>query len=195
MNKIFALSVLVISAISGTVVPAHAAYVVTATETDGDVVFEGSGSLDLTAWSFSGTTNRIGGLDQPSVLLGRFNAVPVDDYANASKFSGPSSIGSGSPFVRASSGSGDYTGLNPDAIALFVPSGYSSGDALSTSTTFAGQTFLSLGLNPGSYVWTWGEGEATDSYTLNITTVPVPAAAWLFGSALAGLTFIRRKQS
>ena len=123
MNKIFALSVLVISAISGTVVPAHAAYVVTATETDGDVVFEGSGSLDLTAWSFSGTTNRIGGLDQPSVLLGRFNAVPVDDYANASKFSGPSSIGSGSPFVRASSGSGDYTGLNPDAIALFVPRG------------------------------------------------------------------------
>lgn len=152
MNKIFALSVLVISAISGTVVPAHAAYVVTATETDGDVVFEGSGSLDLTAWSFSGTNNRIGGLDQPSFLLGRFNSVPVDDYENGSNFSGPSSIGSGGAFARASSDSGDYTGLSPDATVLFVPNGYSSENFLSTSTTFAGQTFLSLGLNSGFYV-------------------------------------------
>jgi hypothetical protein len=34
---------------------------------------------------------------------------------------------------------------------------------------------------------------AVDNVTVNV--VPLPAAVWLFGSALAGLGWIRRKQS
>jgi hypothetical protein len=38
--------------------------------------------------------------------------------------------------------------------------------------------------------------ELTDfSQTFGLTNVPIPAAAWLFGSALAGLGWVRRKQT
>jgi hypothetical protein len=33
-----------------------------------------------------------------------------------------------------------------------------------------------------------------DGSTATVSAVPVPAAAWLFGSALAGLTVIRRRK-
>ena len=55
------------------------------------------------------------------------------------------------------------------------------------SMTFSDETFASLGIDTGTYEWTW-EG---DSVTLSI--VPIPAAVWLFGSALAGLGWMRRK--
>lgn len=35
----------------------------------------------------------------------------------------------------------------------------------------------------------------THSYTLNIAPVPIPAAAWLFGSGLAGIAAARRRQA
>jgi len=38
-----------------------------------------------------------------------------------------------------------------------------------------------------------GEFIVADNWT--ITAVPVPAAVWLFGSALAGLGWMRRKQT
>lgn len=41
----------------------------------------------------------------------------------------------------------------------------------------------------------WFEGEGTNDFLVTGTLVPVPAALWLFGSALAGLGWLRRKQS
>ena len=38
-------------------------------------------------------------------------------------------------------------------------------------------------------------GVSYDGTTLSASAVPVPAAAWLFGSALLGLGVVRRKQS
>ena len=38
-----------------------------------------------------------------------------------------------------------------------------------------------------------GTGQEIDNIVL--TTVPIPAAAWLFGTAIAGLGWIRRKQT
>jgi hypothetical protein len=37
-----------------------------------------------------------------------------------------------------------------------VPAGYTSGSALSETDTYAGKTFASMGLTPGTYVWKWG---------------------------------------
>jgi hypothetical protein len=33
---------------------------------------------------------------------------------------------------------------------------------------FAGQTFATIGLTPGTYAWTWGSGIDADSFTIEI---------------------------
>jgi len=40
----------------------------------------------------------------------------------------------------------------------------------------------------------WYRGSNTDLYVAGINEVPIPAAAWLFGSALLGLTGLRRRK-
>ena len=84
-------------------------------------------------------------------------------------------------------GSGLTTGTGP--FANFVQD-----DVVGNSTTFlaqAGQVYTIYlgGFRAGD--WT----ETRNLYSLNIQAVPVPAAVWLFGSALAGMGVIgRRKQ-
>lgn len=73
---------------------------------------------------------------------------------------------------------------------LSVPLDYVSGSALSDSSTYYSQTFSSLGVRPGSYVWTWGSGATADSFTLDIGSVPEPSSALLF--ALGLLILARR---
>jgi hypothetical protein len=38
-------------------------------------------------------------------------------------------------------------------------------------------------------------GETVDGYKVNVSAVPIPAAAWLFGSALAGLGWVRQRKN
>lgn len=55
-----------------------------------------------------------------------------------------------------------------DSDLLKVPAGYVSGTPFpALSMSFPG-TLASLGLNPGSYVWSWGQGDSADSFILNI---------------------------
>ncbi|MEM1152958.1 MAG: VPLPA-CTERM sorting domain-containing protein [Pseudomonadota bacterium] len=66
----------------------------------------------------------------------------------------------------------------------------------------SGQDFTVSGLAPGEYSLTV-QGVVTSfgifgfgyEGTLAVSQVPLPAAAWLFGSAVAGLVFLRRKRS
>jgi hypothetical protein len=93
--------------------------------------------------------------------------------------SGPSNFGSGGP-ATASSGTGDLFGVtvNLRELNLILPTGYSSGSTLSGTSTYAGSTFASLGMTPGTYVWTWGSGANADSFTLRIVSaaaVPEPS--------------------
>ncbi|MGI9309171.1 MAG: VPLPA-CTERM sorting domain-containing protein [Gammaproteobacteria bacterium] len=41
----------------------------------------------------------------------------------------------------------------------------------------------------------WGTGTNYSAGQGSFSAVPIPAAAWLFGSALAGLGWLRRKQA
>jgi len=70
---------------------------------------------------------------------------------------------------------------------LFLPSGYVSGGLLDTGQDiFNNATFASLGLIPGTYVWTWGAA-ADQSYTVEIGTTPLPAALPLFATGLGAM--------
>jgi len=51
---------------------------------------------------------------------------------------------------------------------LVVPVGYVSDTALSDSATYDSATFRSLGVTPGTYVWTWGDGGANQNFTLQV---------------------------
>ena len=69
---------------------------------------------------------------------------------------------------------------------FFVPQGYVSGAALSDSMTYTGQTFSTLGVTPGTYVWTWGTG-ANQNFTLQIPTAGVPDSGSTLGLFLLSL--------
>src|SRR5262245_18258247 len=81
---------------------------------------------------------------------------------------------------------------------LVLPVGYMSGGALSSSSTWNSATFASLGVTPGTYVWTWGTGLPNQNFTLIIGGAGVPdggSTVSLFGFGLLGLAALRRKLS
>ncbi len=175
---------------------AQAAYVINAVETGGDVVLTGSGSINLGATSFfasGGETSAVRPL-VGSVVVGS-GLASVFSVA----LSGPSSFGPQGSTI-ATFASGLPVGINLGLQRLGVPQLYGSGADLGTSTaTFTGATFGSLGMTPGTYVWSWGDAgrDTFDTFTLNIiaepTGVPAPAALSLLGVGLAGLLAARRR--
>jgi hypothetical protein len=82
------------------------------------------------------------------ILSGEASA--LDPYSG---ITGPGSFGSG-VLTFASSGSGDFVGILGDAGQLIVPPGYVSDSPPSDTATYAGQTFATLGVMPGTYKWT-----------------------------------------
>ena len=68
-----------------------------------------------------------------------------------------------------------------------MPQGYVSGAALSDSMTFNNATFASLGVTPGTYVWTWGTGLPNQNFTLIIGGAG--GARWRLNSFSARLRF------
>jgi hypothetical protein len=90
---------------------------------------------------------------------------------------------------------GDHTGMAGEDILLTNTSDSSS---YHLGTTFS--EALSLGV--GSYVFTVSgfamnalDSKVMSNYNLEVTTVPLPAAVWLFGSALVGfISFSARRK-
>jgi len=174
----------------------QAAVVVNVFETGGDVVFSGSGTLDVSGLTSQGSGNLFAGSDfGEEFFLGADpnGFAAVDFYGAIGEVSAPAALFAGDRFIRPQLGTGPRLGIAIEAFggqvdpAVTVPAGYVSGTALSSTSTYSGQTIASLGLIPGSYTWSW----SGDSLTLNI--VPVPAAVWLFGSALGLLGWRWRK--
>lgn len=171
----------------------QAALIVTAVESGGDVVLstEAGGSVDLTGLTFDGTFNTVASVNPGFNLfvIGGSSSSQGADYYSAVGF--PTGLGSGAA-TSPDTLSGDRLGFATSfGGSIVLPDGYVSGSTLSTTATFAGETFSSLGLNTGSFVWTL----PNDTVTLNVqTTVPVPAAMWLFGSGLLGLIGISRRK-
>jgi hypothetical protein len=183
--------------------PAQAGYTVTLQQVGPNVVATGSGAINLTGLTFSQSTS----LDpeiRPRIGLGRLQGCSIRTGATSSSdsyFGGPNGPTSFGTFVLetvASSGSGDMVGIaafsliEGEGIAVTVPMGYVSGTALSDSATYSGKTFATLGVTPGTYVWTWGPG-ANQNFTLqippatNITNISTRASVQTGqGVAIAG---------
>jgi hypothetical protein len=164
------------------VLPARAAYVLTLTQEGPNVVGTGSGTIDLTDLSFFENETDVPGSITPSMPEIATGPSPssISIYGDATA---PPNFGSGG-LVETTIGSGDLVGT--DEFEIAVPEGYVSGDKLSSSSTWDGETFKSLGVTPGVYKWTWGSGADADSFTLD-AVVPEPSTWVMMLAGFAGL--------
>ena len=150
--------------------------IITATQVGGNVELETSGgSLNLAGlFSPFGSSNRPPSIKpntSPGFLIGD-GPDDVDQYVFVSNF--PSSMGTGGETI-ATSGTGPMVGVLGNS--LFVQSGYVSGATLAPSTaTFENTTFADLGLDVGTYVWSWNSG--AESITIQ-TAIPEPSPVLL----------------
>jgi hypothetical protein len=169
------------------------AYKVTLREVGANVVATGTGAINLTGLTFDIIVSPATGLNASSgtTNMGQSN-VNVPGYTG---FTGPTNFGSGSSFFPNTT-SGDFVGINVSFGNIFVPAGYVSNTALSNSMTFNNETLASLGVTPGTYVWSWGTGLPNQNFTLIIGGAGVPdggSTVSLLGFGLLGLAALRRK--
>ncbi len=176
--------------------PAHATYIATLDQVGSNVVGTGSGSLDITNLTLLASGATGGTAINGSLALFQVGPTPVAFIDAYRGISGPTSFGSGGLHLP-DSGAGNIVGIFGASGHLSVPQGYVSGTALGTTTdTWNNATFATLGVTPGTYLWTWGSGAHADSFELRIGSASVPdsaSTAALFGIALIGLCLVRRK--
>jgi len=155
--------------------PAQAGYTVTLQQVGPDVVATGSGAIDLHGLTVSRSFFQDPEIKPfghilvgPAFIATGPTSSSVHPYFGA--ITGPRIFGSSANFTLASSGSGDMVGISAELAFqtfLSVPTGYHSGSFLSDSATYSGQSFATLGVTPGTYVWKWGSG-ANQNFTLQI---------------------------
>ena len=170
--------------------PARADLTITFTEVGPDVVATATGSLDLTGLTYAGPSYTFGVVAPfvSSAGVGPVASSLADIYTGA--ISGPSSFGTGGAAL-ASSGTGDRVFLYPLGSQVGVTTGYVSGGSLSGSSTFANQSFASLGLTAGTYVYTLPSNKIT--VQVGPAAVPEPATTALLGMGVFGVAGVVRR--
>ncbi len=150
--------------------PAKAAIIITATEVGGGIVISGSGTANLAGLTkFSANPSASTPVINPQFPLFQVGANALVDVYQV--LQGPDNFGPGVTSNAFSLGAtGDLFGINTNFTNIFltVPAGYVSGDPLNGTNISTMSTFASLGMTPGTYVWTWGTGANADSLTLRI---------------------------
>jgi hypothetical protein len=167
---------------------ARAEAVINIVEYNGFVAVVGSGWLNIEALEFQNTFG-VPGIIYPIDGGVTVTSGDVEVYSGAF---GPISFGSGT-ITFADTGSGDAFGIS-SGMSILVPLGYVSGDPLSASAIYLSQSFASMGLVEGTYVYTWGFGESADSLTVNVGAVPEPTIAGLLALGGGVLALRSRKR-
>ena len=131
-----------------------------------NVVAKGEGAIDLAGLTRDIVNGSEASFIWPArgiIVTGPINSSDADVYIG---FTGPASFGSGNNAPNADSGGGDIVGIEGFFKDLFVPAGYELGKPLLNTATYLNQSFLSLGVTPGTYEWIWGTGE-NQNFTLH----------------------------
>lgn len=130
---------------------AHATYTVSLYQDGDDVVANGSGALNLSELTPSGSGEDVTPyvIGQPAVIaIGGAGGVLETAYDGI--ISGPGQIGISLTENTTSEGSGDLVGIAKVLGRVIVPASYVSGAPLSSSSRWSGASIASLGLTPGS---------------------------------------------
>jgi hypothetical protein len=173
---------------------ANATVTVNVTQSGSDVVATASGTLDLAGLLSVGSGSNVPGIDPQLAYIGLGTSGSVDMYEG---LSGPSQFGSGG-FTGASTSAGDsFAPFSGNSLQVWVPNGYVSGSLISSTVTFLGTSFASLGLTPGQYNYS----SQNDSVIINVgqaaSAVPEPStwAMMLIGFGVTGLALRRRRRA
>ncbi len=176
---------LVIAALASTA--AQGAVTIEINEVGGDVVATASGSINTAGFDSMGSSSPgarvLGtGFNMDWTCGVAVGAAPTADVYFSADFGNPDVCSTGDRFA-AFDNTGTFVGVtatNNSTDAIYVESGYVSGDPINATSTWTGASYASLGLVSGTYVYNWGSGADADSLTVIInapTTVPPPASA------------------
>ena len=144
-----------------------------------NLVISGSGTINLSALTLvgSGATVVLGLNTNPGqgqIFSDDAGAAFVDIYSG---FTPSSTFGSNiSKFATIFSG--DSFGINILDNEIYVPSGYTTGSAISGSMQINSTTLDQAGFLSGTYTYSWGSGGSADSIIINavasVTPTPTP---------------------
>lgn len=184
-----------IAAVVFVAAPAQAVVTFTFAQVGNDVVLTGSGSLNLSSALFVGNPTADGFVNPSggSLAVGGGISRVGDSYrlTSPSVIFGTGGVVNGTPDLLF------LFGLQASALGtgfVYVPLGYFSGAPLFGSTTFANQTFASLGLTAGTYNF------SIPNDTIRIVVpgaVPEPStwAMMLIGFGGIGYSMRRRRKT
>jgi hypothetical protein len=187
------LALAAISAVSALgVSTAQAAYVAIFEEIGANVEEVGGGTLDTADLTLDGTTTNTPGV-RPN--LAGFESGAFGESLEYGGVKAPIDFGAG-VFTSPNSSSGDAVGVVGEFGELIVPGDYVSGDVLSETSTYLSATFASLGMTPGTYIYSWGSGDHADTFTIEIGAATPEASTWammLLGFGGLGYAAVRRR--
>ena len=188
-------------------VTTQAAVVIDVSEVGGDVVFTSSGTLNLSgAVPITGEGSSYPDINEGIIsgstnwYYGQGGGGPVS-VVRLSSYAGPFGTNESLDYlynVGTSTGTpfAIWGASCCDGPRLMISSSFVSGSTVVGNLIFSNKSFAALGLLAGEYVYTI----PNDSVTLRISsspvvsTVPLPAAAWLLLSGVAGLGLVGRRR-
>lgn len=174
---------------------AQGAVTIVVNEVGNDVVATATGTINTAGFDAQSGSSPSGGFVAGSGFvsawtcgIGVGSELSVDAYT--SQGLGNTDVCSTGTRVSADSDSGTYAGLiadtGDDRFTIYVSPGYVSGDPIDGASTWTGESFSSLGLVPGTYVYSWGSGADADSLTVAIGQAA--PETYTVGGSVSGLS-------